>query len=125
MVELRARLYKDHEDLARALIGLNKNAEVVCALLEMQKLTDQPKELVHVAKVLGWRANSVGKDKTNLTPEEQAERARIADLAVEALRQAVARGLKDLAEVSRLPAFAAVRARPSFQQLVQEQKKEK
>jgi serine/threonine-protein kinase len=119
----RKLLAQVYQILANALHTADKRAEALTAKLEQQKLTDEATELFVIAQDLGGYANAVGQGKTKLAPQEQAERDRIADLAVQALRQALARGLKDLTEVDRLSEFAAVRVRPGFQQLVQEQKK--
>jgi serine/threonine protein kinase/tetratricopeptide (TPR) repeat protein len=123
-VELRLLLLTEYNELALVLCKANKFLEVVQVMVEEQQLTDQPKELVRIASVLGWCSNAVGKDKANLTPQEQAGRDHIADLAVQALQKAVACGLESVAEATRHPDFAAVRTRPGFKQLVQQQKKE-
>ena len=62
----------------------------------------------------------MGPGKAEPTAQEQAERRRHADEAVEALRQAVAAGFKDLKKLQKDPDLDALRAREDFKQLLAE-----
>jgi serine/threonine protein kinase/tetratricopeptide (TPR) repeat protein len=121
--DLRTFLSALHQNLALVLRKANKPSELELVVLERQKWTDQPSDLVAIAGHLGWCSQEVGNDKKQRTPQEQAESDRLADLAVAALRRAAAGGLKSLAEATEHSDFAVVRTRPGFLQLVQEQNK--
>jgi serine/threonine-protein kinase len=118
----RQQLSDHFMNLAIVLRAKGKLAEAVDVTLQRQELwTDKPQELFEVARDLGYCANDLARTKKKLTPTEQAELVRVADLSVEALRRAVAAGYADWAEVNRHAAFTVARTRPGFQQLAKEQ----
>jgi hypothetical protein len=60
----------------------------------------------------------VARDQAVPTHEEEAERRRYAELAMRALRQAVACGKTDLALFQRVPALDPLRSRADFRALL-------
>src|SRR5262249_60508030 len=71
-----------------------------------------------VARVHALCAALVGEGKTELTAEEKADRKREADLAVKALQQSVAAGLKYINWLNNQDDFDILRDRPDFKELV-------
>jgi hypothetical protein len=61
-----------------------------------------------------------GKGKKDLGEEEQAGRARCADLAMQTLRQAVSRGFKDVGRLQKDRELDLLRSRDDFCKLVGE-----
>jgi serine/threonine protein kinase len=93
--------------------------ESAAALLEQRRLCqDQPQELYRIAAELVLTARVVGRGKAEPSPEEQAQRRRYDDLAVETLRQALARGYHDLNRLRTDPGLAELRGRDDFQGLL-------
>jgi hypothetical protein len=72
----------------------------------------------YLASDLALCAGLVGKGE--LTAQEQAERRRYADQSVEALRQAVAAGFRDVERLNKNQYFDALRARDDFKKLLAE-----
>ncbi|MBI1913775.1 MAG: protein kinase [Planctomycetes bacterium] len=65
----------------------------------------------------------VGHGKTELTQKEQAQRQKDAELALDALRKAVASGFRDLARLRNDPELEALRPQASFKELLVELEK--
>ena len=88
---------KTYGQLAIAHAALGKEAEAEAAIRERRRLwTVQAEPLVDVALDLGKCVTVVGNGKDRLTEPEEAARRKYADLAMDALREAVARGFQDL-----------------------------
>jgi tetratricopeptide (TPR) repeat protein len=105
--------------LAEALRALGRPAEAVAATLERQKLcAGQPRDLFNVARELALAAPLVGPKAGALSPDEEAERARYLDLALAALRQALEAGFRDADACCKEPAFAPLRGRQEFTELL-------
>ncbi|HEY1860927.1 MAG TPA: hypothetical protein VGG61_11260, partial [Gemmataceae bacterium] len=77
-------------------------------------------ELYNAAKELGRAAALVGKGKAELIDAEKAERDKYADLIVETLRQARAKGFKDAERMRKDAELDPVRQREDFQKLLSE-----
>src|SRR5206468_2862024 len=65
----------------------------------------------------------VGHGKTDLTPKEQAQRQKDAELALDALRKAVASGFRDLARPRNDPELETLRTHADFKKLLSELEK--
>jgi tetratricopeptide (TPR) repeat protein len=63
-------------------------------------------------------ATLVGKSQGELTAQEQAERSRYADQSLEALRQAVAAGFRDVERLNKNRHFDPLRSRDDFKKLL-------
>src|SRR5262245_43798306 len=77
-----------------------------------------PAENFELARVHALCAKLLGEGKPELTPEEKAERKHEADLAVKALQQSVAAGLKYVNWLNTEEDFDILRDRPDFKELV-------
>jgi tetratricopeptide (TPR) repeat protein/tRNA A-37 threonylcarbamoyl transferase component Bud32 len=107
--------YCDLAKLQHALGRLNEAAE---AALERQKLwPTNPNQLYEVARELALCVPLVGKDKDPLLPEEQAQRRRYSDQALDVLRQAVANGYKDIEQLKTASDLDPLRSREDFKKL--------
>src|SRR5262249_17492700 len=79
---------------------------------------NSPEDYFKLARVHALCATLLGEGKTELTPEEKAERKHEADLAVKALQQSVAAGLKYVNWLNNQDDFDILRDRPDFKELV-------
>jgi serine/threonine-protein kinase len=105
--------------LAEVARAAGRPDEATEALLEQRRLCqDQPRELYRIACALVQTARAVGQGQAGPSPEEEARRRRCADLAVETLRAAVARGYRDLDRLRTDPALAELRDRDDFRGLL-------
>src|SRR5262249_50772673 len=77
-----------------------------------------PGDYFELARVHALCATLLGEGKTELTVEEKAERKHEADLAVKALQQSVAAGLKYVNSLNTQGDFDILRDRPDFKELV-------
>jgi tetratricopeptide (TPR) repeat protein len=106
------RLTKLQRDLGRP-------ADAVATALEYKAHCDgRPSELYNVACDISLCIPRVGKGNTDLTPDEQAERQKYSDLAMETLRQAVAAGWKDAAHMNKDADLNPLRSREDFRKLL-------
>jgi tetratricopeptide (TPR) repeat protein len=106
-----------------ALADLQRQAgrpdEAAAAALERQKLwAGNPGELYGVARDLAATAAAVGKGKPELTAAERDRRRRYADLALDALRRAVAAAFKDRRRLQDDPALGVLRPRDDFKEIL-------
>src|SRR5262249_52872063 len=107
--------------LAGDLRVLGRPAEAAAASRERGQLwPENPAELYQVACELAQCVPLVARGRDALSPEEQAERQKYADLALETLRQAVAHGFRDLDRLQKEPDLAPLRSRPEFQKFLDE-----
>src|SRR5262249_10601860 len=74
-------------------------------------------DLYSIASDLALCAALPGKAKT-LTAQEQAERKQFGTEALDTLRQAVTKGIKDTARLQKDQTFAALHPLPEFKQLL-------
>lgn len=94
------------------------DAAAAAALQRRQLWPGNPTELVRVAAEIAMCIPLLAKGQTERSPEEQAERSRYADQAMDALRQSIAAGYTDFSRLQKAPEFAPLRARADFQQLL-------
>src|SRR5262249_32220889 len=88
---------KTYGQLAIAHAALGNVADVEAAVAERRRLWRLEAEpLVEVAIDLSKGINLVGNGKEKLTEAQEAARRKYADLAMEVLRDAVARGFQDM-----------------------------
>lgn len=119
VVEYRRVLGDAHASLGRVSRDAGKTSDAAAAFAERRKLySTQPTELYGVARELALTAAAVAKGKPSLSAAEQAERSRIADQAMDALRAAAQYGFKDVEQVKKEPDLAALRDRPDFAPLL-------
>src|SRR5262249_25110709 len=119
LVAYRRTLGKHYGTLAEIELAAARPAAAAAAALERGKLRPRdPNEQYLGGADLASAAALVGKGKERLAPEEEAERNRYADLAMAALRQAVAAGFSDRARLEQDRALAPLRAREDFRRLL-------
>jgi serine/threonine-protein kinase len=94
-------------------------AEGVESQLEYRELfPSSPADQYNAAREVALIASWVGKGKTQLSPDEQAERDRFARLALDTLEQALRCGFKDAARLKGDSYFQAVREHADFKALL-------
>jgi serine/threonine protein kinase len=79
--------------------------------------SDGPEALFNLACVRAECSTLLGQGKDKPTDEERAEQKHEADLAIEALRKAIAAGFRDAARLHRATAMNALRDREEFKAL--------
>jgi hypothetical protein len=103
--------------LAEAEKRLGHTSAAADALRERVKLwPDDPKELFRTARDLLLVAEGLG-------PDEEAERRRDHEDALALLRQAVARGFRDVARLQQDKALDPLRSQEGFRELIRELEK--
>jgi serine/threonine-protein kinase len=120
------RLY---QELARTYRQVNKPGEARATYEQARDLLEKlpsadAEELHRLALVRAGCSALIGGDKPGTTAAERAERNRLADLAVDALRRAVTAGFKDLEQLDTDRELDPLRAREDFKKLVQELEKQ-
>jgi tetratricopeptide (TPR) repeat protein len=108
---LRAAIWAQRGDHARAV----QEVEALAATRELSE-----NNLYNLACVYARAAAAAGKDEKLPAAERSRFQDRYATQAVDSLRQAVARGFRNLPGLQNDPDLEAVRGRPEFQKLVQE-----
>jgi eukaryotic-like serine/threonine-protein kinase len=112
----RRALAEQYRALAEAA---HETGEALDALQEARKLwPGNAQELFRLACDLAAAGDRVGKDKTELSEREQAERQRCDDLALDTLREAAAAGFSDAGRLQKEPRLARLRQRPAFQDVL-------
>jgi tetratricopeptide (TPR) repeat protein len=115
----RRSLGNEFLDLAEAERALGRPAEAAATLLKLRDLwDDDPDGLYELARNLALCIPIVAEGHAEPIAEQQAERKKYADRAVDALRRAVAVGFRDLARMRKDADLGPLRARPDFQTLV-------
>ena len=134
---IRATLAADHPDDVGFGIGLARSdyylgrvprepggqAEALSALRRAEETYAGIPDLAaedrfNLACILALRAGLVGPGKGQLTLEQEAERRRVADSAMDALRRAVAHGYKNLNQLKREKDLNSLRSRADFRDLL-------
>jgi hypothetical protein len=91
----------------------------VAITLERQRLwSNNSLEQYRIARDLALSTKTVGKGKPALTPDDRAEREKYLELALKALRQAVASGYHDEVALRKEPAWDVFRGRKEFSQVL-------
>src|SRR5262249_32874323 len=83
-----------------------------------QLLSDQPEELYATAREFALLAVRAGQGRAALSPEEADAKKRYSALALDTLKEAFAKGFKDVDQVRKEPAFGILRGRPEFNALL-------
>jgi hypothetical protein len=83
-----------------------------------QLLADQPQDLYGTAREFAHLALRAGQGKTKLSPDEAAAKDRYAALAVDTLKDAFAKGYKDVEQVRKELDFGVLHGRPEFEALL-------
>src|SRR5262249_783542 len=81
-------------------------------------LAEQPQELYATAREYAWLALRAGQGKAKPSSEEAAGKSRYSALAVETLKDAFAKGFKDVDQARRDTALAILRGRADFNALL-------
>src|SRR5262249_53573590 len=106
----RQALGQHHLHLGDVLRQLGRPTEAAAAFAAVAKLwPSDGSKLYAVARDLALCVPLVGKGKAQLSPEEQAERQKLADQVVQVLGQAVRGGFRDAGKLRAEPAFEPVR----------------
>jgi serine/threonine-protein kinase len=82
------------------------------------RLAEQPNRLADLASARALCSTLIGEGRPTLTEAETAERRRLEDLAMEALRDAVAKGFKDAARIKKDTDLTPLRQRDDFKKLL-------
>jgi serine/threonine-protein kinase len=107
--------------LADYLRAAGRSAEAAAALQDLLSLCPaDPAELYAVARGLAQTARTAGAGQATLSDADRAERERVAGLALAALAEAVRHGFRDAARLRTDAAFAPLRDRDGFRQLLAE-----
>jgi tetratricopeptide (TPR) repeat protein len=119
LVDYQHALAESYLELANVQRSRNLLGEAVAAGLEASKCyTDRPAELYKVAVELAQSMNQVGDDRATLSPEQESDRRRYARYTLQTLKAAVAAGYRDGDALRKEPAFAGLRDRDEFRQLL-------
>jgi hypothetical protein len=110
--------YANLSGLERRLGRLAEAAAVSRHRLELWP--DNPVELYRTACELALCVPTVGKGKTELTPEEQARGRLYADEALAVLRRAIAKGYRQVDQLKKDSRLDSLRRRADFQQLLRD-----
>jgi hypothetical protein len=118
-VPYRHALAESYRELAKVeRTRCRLDAAVAAALEAGQRYHDNPAELYKVAVELAQCMNQIGEGQATFTSEQQAEHARYARHTLQALKAAVAAGYRDREALHQEPAFAVLRDREEFRQLL-------
>jgi serine/threonine protein kinase len=120
----RETLSTNYGSLAEVELRLGHTRAAADAWSDCAKLwPDNPGELYRVARGLALVAARVGRDKTQLTPDEEAERRQDLDRALTLIRQAVAHGFRDVARLQQDKALEPLRSDEGLRDLIRELEK--
>ncbi len=114
-----------HRDIGMVLLKRGRYPEALDSLRKAQALGEQaasatPDWRYYFAGLEALFSSAAGRGKATLSAEEEAERRRHAERAVQLLREAVALGYRNAARMKRDPCLSPLRDRPDFQKLVRE-----
>jgi len=116
--EYRKFLGNHYRNLAEAALGLRDHAAAVEAALELPRLLPDDWEEYHRAATLLARAIPLAATDMSLTEQKRSELAEAyAVRAVQVLRQAIAKGLKDAGRLQEPQLFQTLSSREDFQRL--------
>jgi tetratricopeptide (TPR) repeat protein len=114
----RKDLSQAYRQLARVERALHRLGEAaVTAVQDQQLWPDNPGELFQAARQLARCIPLVGKGKTQLNRHEKDEQREYGDRVMEALRQAIGQGFKDVRQL-RGDDFVPLRGRADFEELL-------
>jgi serine/threonine protein kinase len=117
--QFRFVLQNHYGALAEVLRDAGRPAEAVAAALERKKFwPNNSEELFKVAREICAAANLASKNAGEHSTEEKQQGQLYADHAVQALREAIALGFKDLDRLRKDPALDVLRQRPDFKALL-------
>ena len=88
------------------------------ALRRKKLWPDNATEIYNVACELALCVPLIGKENNELTADDTQQRKRIADQAIEVLREAVAAGFDDLDHLKRDPDVDSIRSSPGYESLL-------
>ena len=121
VAKYRQFLSNHYQNLATLQRRQGKPAAAAEMVLLRQKLwPDHPGQLFMAARELAACIPLVAPGKADLSDDEKAERQRYADQAMDALRQAKAKGLRNVAAMKQSPELEPLRSREDFQQMVRD-----
>jgi tetratricopeptide (TPR) repeat protein len=117
--DYRVDLGSHYLGLASVQRKLGLPADAAASISECLALrTDDASQLYDAARGLACCIPLVGRGMSAPTADETSERARLADLAMDALRRSVAAGHRDTMEMARDPDLKALSSRPAFRVLM-------
>jgi len=120
----RQYLGNHYGTLATSLGELGRLSEAEAAVRKRQaSFPADPNQLMYLACDWAQLIPVVGKGKSQLTAEEQAQQRRYTEAALEALRQAVRAGLRDAKGLREDADLAPLRSNEDFQKLLAELEK--
>jgi tetratricopeptide (TPR) repeat protein len=118
---LRKALSRSYFHLGQMQRDVGRPAEAATTCRQRQKLwPDDANELFDAARELCLCAEGIAKGKKGPDADEQAQRRRYLDEAMDVLRQALARGLKGAREVRQDSDLKLLRDRADFKELLAE-----
>jgi hypothetical protein len=121
VTSFRRHLARHYGLLTEIELKAGRLPEGVAAALERQKLwPGDAKEQYGVATDIAFAAGQVGKGQASLSAAEKAQRDRYADLAMAALRQALAAGFRDRQRIETNRDLDSLRGREDFRKLLAE-----
>jgi tetratricopeptide (TPR) repeat protein len=121
----REALAEFYRDLAEAQRLGGRPAAAAATLRRHEKLwPGHAGWLFNTAKQLTLIIPAIGKDPTNLTDEEQAQRRRVADQAMALVEQAVRAGYQDAGSLKKDADLEPLRRRKDFKALVAEMERD-
>ena len=98
----------------------DKPTEAARSARAARALMKDAEEFYAVAQEFAWCSSDVSRVNPKPSAEQMEESRRFAEEAVAALRQAAAKGFKDAARLKKEDAFAPLRSRADYQQLLRD-----
>jgi WD40 repeat protein/tetratricopeptide (TPR) repeat protein/tRNA A-37 threonylcarbamoyl transferase component Bud32 len=119
VAQYRLYLRNHFANLAHVRRALNQPADAAEAARAFKELFPKdPINLYTAAQELAQCVPLVAAGKPSVSPEEQAERKKYMNLAVESLREAIQAGFRPLDSLNRDGAFQSIRDEPAFKALL-------
>jgi serine/threonine-protein kinase len=117
----RGVLRECRRELAATLLDLGEHAGAAAAAADLARVAYEPAGDAYKASAFLSRCVPLAEKDTKLPEAKRKELAKsYGDRALEALRQAVAKGYKDAAQMKKDPALDPLRGRDDFQKLLAE-----
>jgi serine/threonine-protein kinase len=115
----RVQLHFGHLITARVYRAQRRPDKAAAATLERRRLYPADRDVLFgVACSLSLCVPLVGSNNKVLTREEEAERRRYGDQAIETLREAIRLGYQDVQTIEKAPELDPIRSRKEFQDLL-------